>query len=206
LLEAICFDFVVENPHSHLVDIFDAALTDEIVQEYAWSIVHDSYRTPLCVLYRPKIIAAACYVLGQRVHDGSNSPSLDARISANAPSMSLPTPPTHKPPSPDATRFAIEHFQLTESELSSVAVVLAILLDFYKAQDTASYPYISAIISVPPPVSSLSQNRMFAPFSMITQTITSDVTTHESFDNRTPNSSYGGHTPVIHTTETQHNA
>ncbi len=124
------------------------------------------YRTPLCVLYPSKIIAAACYVLGQRVHDGTNSPSLDARISATAPSMSLPTPPTHKPPSPDATRFAIEHFQLTEAELSSVAgtilpfltrsaneiaaraVVLAILLDFYKAQDVASYPYISTIISV----------------------------------------------------------
>lgn len=42
LLEAICFDFVVENPHSHLVDIFDAALTDDLVQEYAWSIAHDS--------------------------------------------------------------------------------------------------------------------------------------------------------------------
>lgn len=79
------------------------------------------YRTPLCVFFSPKIIAAACYVLAQRIHDGPNSPSLDARISATASSMSLPTPPTHKPPSPDATRFAIEHFQLIEDELSSVA-------------------------------------------------------------------------------------
>jgi len=125
------------------------------------------YRTPLCVFFSPKIIAAACYVLAQRIHDGPNSPSLDARISATAPSMSLPTPPTHKPPSPDATRFAIEHFRLTEDELTSIAgtvksicascsnyilqtVVLVILLDFYNAQDLDSYPYISNIISVRP--------------------------------------------------------
>lgn len=125
------------------------------------------YRTPLCVFFSPKIIAAACYVLAQRIHDGPNSPSLDARISATAPSMSLPTPPTHKPPSPDATRFAIEHFRLTEDELTSIAgmvksvcascsnyipqtVVLVILLDFYNAQDIDSYPYISNIIAVRP--------------------------------------------------------
>lgn len=115
-------------------------------------------------MYPPKIVAAACYVLAQRIHDGPNSPSLDARISATAPSMSLPTPPTHKPPSPDATRFAIEHFQLTDGELSSVAgmtlwlhnssvthifvVALVILLDFYGAQDMTSYPYLSTIVTV----------------------------------------------------------
>lgn len=42
LLEAICFDFVVESPHSHLVDIFDAAMPDDLVEEYAWSIAHDT--------------------------------------------------------------------------------------------------------------------------------------------------------------------
>jgi hypothetical protein len=128
--------------------------------------LYSRYRTPLCILYPPKIIAVACYVLAQRIHDGPNSPSLDARISATAPSMSLPTPPSHKPPSPDATRFAIEHFQLNESELSSVAgmiqkniklhnsqlflsiVTLTIILDFYGAQDMDSNPYIKAIVSV----------------------------------------------------------
>ncbi|KAF9451053.1 cyclin-like protein [Macrolepiota fuliginosa MF-IS2] len=221
LLEAICFDFVVENPHSHLVDMFDAVSTDDLVQEYAWSIAHDSlvyswsyydpsahpecrYRTPLCILYPPKIVAAACYVLAQRIHDGPNSPSLDARIAVTAPCMSLPTPPTHKPPSPDATRSAIEHFQFTESEISSVAVVLAILIDFYCAQDTALYPYLSAMISVPPPVSSLSNTRIFAPFSTIAQISTSDAVVQESFDNRTPNSSHGGHTPMTHISDAQH--
>lgn len=195
LLEAICFDFVIENPHSHLVDIFDAASTDDLVQEYAWSIAHDSYRTPLCVFFSPKIIAAACYVLAQRIHDGPNSPSLDARISATASSMSLPTPPTHKPPSPDATRFAIEHFQLIEDELSSVAVVVVILLDFYNAQDVDSYPYISNINTVMPPTSSLS-NGLYDSFSVMAQSTSNDVSAQELFESRTPNSSHGGCTPA----------
>ena len=79
------------------------------------------YRTPLCVLYPPKIIATACYILAQRIADGPHSLSLDARVSPSAPSTSLPTPPTHKPSSPDASRFAIEFFGLKESEMLSVA-------------------------------------------------------------------------------------
>ena len=79
------------------------------------------YRTPLCVLYPPKIIATACYILAQRIVDGPHSLSLDARVSPSAPSASLPTPPTHKPSSPDASRFAIEFFGLEESEMLSVA-------------------------------------------------------------------------------------
>ena len=79
------------------------------------------YRTPLCVLYPPKIIATACYVLAQRIVDGPHSLSLDARVSPSAPSASLPTPPTHKASSPDASRFAIEFFGLKGDEVLSVA-------------------------------------------------------------------------------------
>ncbi|KAG6911506.1 hypothetical protein DXG01_014580 [Tephrocybe rancida] len=121
LLEAICFDFVVESPHAELVDLLDAYEKDVMIREFAWSLAHDSYRTPLCILYPPKVIAAACYVLAQHISDGPLSPSLDARISASSPSASLPTPPSHKPPSPDASRYAIEHFTLTETELASVS-------------------------------------------------------------------------------------
>ena len=42
LLEALCFDFVVDCPHADLVDIFASRPGDQIVQEYAWSIAHDS--------------------------------------------------------------------------------------------------------------------------------------------------------------------
>ena len=75
------------------------------------------YRTPLCVLFSTRIIAASCFILAQRLSDGPNSLSLDARTSYTAPSASLPTPPTHKPSSPERSRFALQHFGLTESEL-----------------------------------------------------------------------------------------
>jgi len=42
LLEALCFDFVVSSPHAELIDLFDAYQEDSRVQEYAWSIAHDS--------------------------------------------------------------------------------------------------------------------------------------------------------------------
>ena len=80
-----------------------------------------SYRTPLCVLYTPRLIAVACYVLAQRIFDGPNSPSLDARISTSSPSKSLPTPPSHNPPSPDASRALVDHYNLHEPEVDQVA-------------------------------------------------------------------------------------
>ena len=80
----------------------------------------------MCILYPPRVIATACYVLAQRIVDGPNSPSLDARISAAAPSKSLPTPPSNKPPSPDAARAAIEHYNLNGVELSNISGLLNI--------------------------------------------------------------------------------
>lgn len=82
--------------------------------------LHPRYRTPLCVLFPPRIIAAACHVYAQRILDGEHSPSLDSRLSFTAPSTSLPTPPSHKPLSPDASRFVIEHYSFDDSELTCV--------------------------------------------------------------------------------------
>ncbi|KAG8217493.1 hypothetical protein J3R82DRAFT_5640 [Butyriboletus roseoflavus] len=79
------------------------------------------YRTPLCIFSPPRIIAASCFILAQRVVEGPHSPSLDARISASPPSASLPTPPSHKPGSPDASRFAVDYFGFSESELQNLA-------------------------------------------------------------------------------------
>jgi cyclin K len=125
------------------------------------------YRTPLCILFTPQIIATACYVLAQRVVDGPHSPSLDARISSPAPSASLPTPPSHKPSSPDASRYAIEHFNFNEAERSCVSggclyihiptmadlrpplEALSILLEFYAAQDIdGTAPHLGQIAAV----------------------------------------------------------
>jgi cyclin K len=82
---------------------------------------HYRYRTPVCILYPSRIIATACFVLAQRVFDGPNSPSLDARISATSPAATLPTPPSHKPPSPDATRVVVERYGFNDDELGSIA-------------------------------------------------------------------------------------
>jgi hypothetical protein len=42
LLEALCFDFIVESPHVELLDLFESLESDTAVQEYAWSLAHDS--------------------------------------------------------------------------------------------------------------------------------------------------------------------
>ena len=75
----------------------------------------------MCVLYPPRIIAVACYVLAQQYVEGVNSPSLSARLASPAPSASLPTPPSNKVPYPEAMRFAIEFCNLNETELVAVA-------------------------------------------------------------------------------------
>jgi cyclin K len=43
LLEALCFDFVVESPHSHLLELFETTpARDDLIETYAWSIACDS--------------------------------------------------------------------------------------------------------------------------------------------------------------------
>ncbi|KAH9484309.1 Cyclin pch1 [Psilocybe cubensis] len=200
LLEALCFDFIVESPHAELLDLFETLESDLEVQEYAWSLAHDSYRTPLCILYPPRVIAFACYILSQRIIDGPNSPSLDARVSATAPSTSLPTPPSHKPPSPDASRAAIDYYNLSESELRSISEAIGILLEFYSVQDQVSYPYISSIIEIPPPVQRNPRPRLFVPPSQLNAINNQNDQQSQSISQdglgRTPSSSHGGNTPL----------
>ena len=88
-----------------------------------------SYRTILCVLFDVRIIAAACFIIAQRVVEGEHSPSLAARISSTSPATSLPTPPTHKPTSPDASRFVVELLQFSEDELVQLARESRLLLN-----------------------------------------------------------------------------
>ena len=125
-----------------------------------------SARTPLCVLFPARIIAAACYILAQHVIEGPQSPSLDVRIASPAPSASLPTPPSHKVAPPEASRFAIEHFGFNEVDLVSVAglsvslrfmttlmyrtraEVLNIILEFYAAQDLQTASHLAHVAAV----------------------------------------------------------
>ncbi|TFK29914.1 cyclin-like protein [Coprinopsis marcescibilis] len=197
LLEALCFDFVVENPHADLVDLFDSCASEPLVQEYAWSLAHDSYRTPLCVLFPPRIIATACFVLAQRLFDGPNSPSLDARISATSPAAHLPTPPSYKPPSPDATRIVVERYGFTDVELIALADTLSILLEFYAAQDESSFPYLSSISSVVPPTTTTARPRLFVPLAQINAPPPQINPQQVSDENlgRTPRSLHGDRSP-----------
>ncbi|KAI0281367.1 hypothetical protein BGY98DRAFT_1094861 [Russula aff. rugulosa BPL654] len=194
LLEALCFDFVIDSPHADLVDLFDAHDVAYRLQDYAWSIAHDSYRTPLCVLYPPKIIATACYILAQRIVDGPHSLSLDARVSPSAPSASLPTPPTHKPSSPDASRFAIEFFGLKESELLSVTDSLAILLNFYEYQAALGLAsYLDPITDVQPPTVASYQMRLYPSSADPTESGLTAAQSQSSIpQNSTPVSAHGG--------------
>ncbi|KAG2037220.1 cyclin-like protein [Suillus americanus] len=196
LLEALCFDFVAPSPHAELIDLFDAYQEDSRVCDYAWSIAHDSYRTPLCVLFPPRIIASACYVLAQRAIDGPHSASLDARISASPPSASLPTPPSHKPASPDASRFAVEYYGFTEGDIAKVSDALSILLEYYSAQDMQNAPHVVPLTMISPPTSSL-RPTLYEPFSQVPQPLSHSASIPPAgTSNRTPISSYGGNTPA----------
>ncbi|TFY72717.1 hypothetical protein EVG20_g288 [Dentipellis fragilis] len=201
LLEALCFDFVVDSPHADLVDLFEAQESDPTIEDYAWSIAHDSYRTPLCVLYPPKVIASACYILAQHIADGPHSLSLEARTSLSPPSASLPTPPTHKPASPDRTRFAIEFFGLSQEELVCVRDSLTILLEFYRFQDAQHLvDHLGKLASVVSPVVSA------LPFSLYRLPNAANATLNEAqihhptaeldVNGRTPDSTRGGSTPA----------
>ncbi|KDQ60848.1 hypothetical protein JAAARDRAFT_124750 [Jaapia argillacea MUCL 33604] len=196
LLEALCFDFVVDSPHADLVDLFRARDEEPILQEYAWSFAHDSYRTPLCVLYPPRIIAAACYVLAQCIVEGPHSPSLDARISFPPPTATLPTPPSHKPASPDASRFAIEYFGFKDLELLAVADSLSIILEFYGAQYIqGSTDHLQPIMEISAPSHSPPRPQLYQPFSQFSGNLQGPAGIQQS-QGRTPSSSHGGSTPL----------
>lgn len=45
LLEALCFDFIVDPPHEILVDVLEKHMPDEVDKalcDVAWSLAHDS--------------------------------------------------------------------------------------------------------------------------------------------------------------------
>ncbi|RKP22677.1 cyclin-like protein, partial [Syncephalis pseudoplumigaleata] len=59
LLEAICFDLVVEHPYVHLLLFVQEHKGKHSISHAAWAFLNESLRTPLCVLYPPNTIAAA---------------------------------------------------------------------------------------------------------------------------------------------------
>ena len=126
----------------------------------------DRYRSPLCLLYPPKTIAIACYLLGQHMSEDPLSTSLDALISKI--SSSLPTPPSHDDASPESGQYSNDHLSLSKEEVTSVAGpiapprstnrstnslglvdALSIMLEFYSAQDLQNaHPYVAPLAAV----------------------------------------------------------
>ncbi|KAH9934789.1 cyclin-like protein [Fomitopsis serialis] len=194
LLEGLCFDFVVESPHAELVDLFEVRQDTTELEECAWSVANDTARTPLCVLFPARIIAAACYILAQHVIEGPQSPSLDVRIASPAPSTSLPTPPSHKVVPPEASRFALEHFGFNEVDLVSIAEVLNIILEFYAAQDLQTATHLGPVAAIPPPRVSTSRERLYTPFSQLNSHRHLQATTGGDASG-SPASTHGASTP-----------
>jgi len=115
-------------------------------------------------------------------------------VSPSAPSASLPTPPTHKASSPDASRFAIEFFGLRENDLLSVADALAILLDFYEYQAALGLAnYLDPITDVQPPTVASYQMRLYPSSADPAEFGTGPTQTQLSIlQNSTPVSAHGG--------------
>ncbi|KAI8052844.1 cyclin-like protein [Syncephalis plumigaleata] len=68
LLEAICFDLVVEHPYVHLLLFVQEHKVPDQISHAAWAFLNESLRSPLCVLYPPNTIAAAAlHAAGLRV-------------------------------------------------------------------------------------------------------------------------------------------
>ncbi|KAF8582682.1 cyclin-like protein [Ramaria rubella] len=151
LLDALCFDFIVDHPQAELVDLLAAFNAGETLEQYSWTIVHDSLRTPLCILQPARIIATASFILAQRMEEGPDSASLDERIFSRS-SASLPTPPHMHPRSPPSASFAQGFFHLSDSEMEAVAITVSIILDFYTIQSQdENKDYLRPIVDIAHP-------------------------------------------------------
>ncbi|PVF99724.1 cyclin-like protein [Serendipita vermifera] len=155
LLEVLCFDFEIQYPHTHLTRIFDflgssssSTYRDALDRfiECSWSVAHDSYRTPLCILQSPAVIAGACFLFAQCLVEGPASPTLKDRLETIQ-SADLPLLQILELPRDDAAAV--------QNSIQNISVSLVILCQFYGSYtrkdktkpDTAPYRQID-----PPPV------------------------------------------------------
>ncbi|KAI9504090.1 cyclin-like protein, partial [Coemansia spiralis] len=63
LLQALCFDMVVNHPHAALIDLAASLSMPQRLTQMAWNFIADCMRLPLCLIYSPKAIACASIVL-----------------------------------------------------------------------------------------------------------------------------------------------
>ncbi|SAL96782.1 hypothetical protein [Absidia glauca] len=67
LLETLCFDLTVEHPHTPLLEMEHQLNIPGPVLRKAWMLLYQCCGSPLCVLYRPSVIAGAVLVLASHL-------------------------------------------------------------------------------------------------------------------------------------------
>ncbi|KAI7834740.1 cyclin-like protein, partial [Kickxella alabastrina] len=63
LLEALCFDMVVDHPHVPLIEIIDKLRPTQQLSQMAWNFIADFMRLPICLVYTPRLVAVAAVSL-----------------------------------------------------------------------------------------------------------------------------------------------
>ncbi|KAJ2727141.1 hypothetical protein GGI07_000025 [Coemansia sp. Benny D115] len=67
LLEALCFDMVIDHPHVALIDIIHRLRPTQQLSQMAWNFIADFMRLPICLVYRPRTVALAAVALAVKV-------------------------------------------------------------------------------------------------------------------------------------------
>ncbi|KAG9039209.1 hypothetical protein FRB95_011794 [Tulasnella sp. JGI-2019a] len=130
VLEALCFDLSVSHPHEYLAEAFSGGTRDAHTWEWkgrlanfsmiprglyqlAWSVVNDSLRIPLCLFYRPNLIASAAYLIAYTVIEGTQTTASNLSQSSSFSQAEVLTPPDE-----DGRGVSAAGSNLTTGELS----------------------------------------------------------------------------------------
>ncbi|KAG9013879.1 hypothetical protein FRB94_004259 [Tulasnella sp. JGI-2019a] len=130
VLEALCFDLSVSHPHEYLAEAFSGGTRDAHTWEWkgrlanfsmiprglyqlAWSVVNDSLRIPLCLFYRPNLIASAAYLIAYTVIEGTQTTASNLSQSSSFSQAEVLTPPDE-----DGRGVSAADSNLTTGELS----------------------------------------------------------------------------------------
>ncbi|ORZ13968.1 cyclin-like protein [Absidia repens] len=71
LLETLCFDVSIEHPHTCLLGMEAQLNIPGSILRKAWMLLYQSCGAPLCILYRPNIIAGAVLLLASQMSSES---------------------------------------------------------------------------------------------------------------------------------------
>ncbi|KAJ2800050.1 hypothetical protein H4R20_004206 [Coemansia guatemalensis] len=70
VLQALCFDVVVDQPHARLAEVAAAEGLCRRAAQLAWGFVGDCLRLPLAVVFPARVVACAAIVVAARVAGG----------------------------------------------------------------------------------------------------------------------------------------